>query len=428
MKHFSLDKTIKREILLSEKLRAKLLASIFFIAIIILFLVRIFFSDYALIFLQDLSLIYIFQITLLLFVIRETYVLWILKKRLDAGNYLKFGFRYITNFIEISYPTIALVILGLYFNSIEILFTPIVYFYFLVLILSTLSLEFKISLFVGIVAATEYLILFFVFRNHTEGISDSNILDNEVLHFVKTGILILGGAIAGFVANQINRKIYNINKALLERNKIVNMFGQQVSSSIVDELLSNNNKIESEEKYVCVMFLDIRGFTQIVENKKPEYIIKYQNKVFGFMIDIIIKHHGIINQFIGDGYMATFGVPLSKGNDSQNAFNAAIEIIDELGKKNDLGEIPTTRIGIGLHNGFVVAGNVGTDERKQYSISGNPVITASRIEQLNKVYKSQLLISREVLDNIDTNNIKPVLQGNVQLKGRGNSIEIWKLK
>ncbi len=206
------------------------------------------------------------------------------------------------------------------------------------------------------------------------------------------------------------------------------MFGQQVSSYIVDELINNKNMIEREVKYVCVMFMDIRDFTRYAENKKPEDIINYQNDVFGFMIEIINRHHGIINQFLGDGYMATFGVPLSHGNDTQNAVNAAIEIIDVLSEKNDRGEFPTTRIGIGLHSGLVVAGNVGTDERKQYSISGNTVITASRIEQLNKDYKSQLLISKEVLDNIDSKNIEPLLHGDVQLKGRGKPIEIWQLK
>ncbi len=428
MEHFSIDQTLKREILLSEKLRAKLLASIFSFAIIVTFLLRIFFADYVLLYFQDITLIYIFQAIFLLFIIRETIAVGILKKKLDSGKDINYKFRYISNLVEISYPTIVLVVLGSHVKSIDILFTPVVYFYFLVLILSTLSLEFKISFFVGITAAIEYLILFYAYKNPMDVIVDNNLVENEILHFGKAAILILGGVAAGFVANQIKRGINNINNAIVERNKIVNMFGQQVSSSIVDELLNNNNEIESKEKYACVMFLDIREFTRYTENKKPEDIINYQNDVFGFMIEIINRHHGIINQFLGDGYMATFGVPLSHGNDTQNAVNAAIEIIDVLCEKNVQREFPTTRIGIGLHSGLVVAGNVGTDERKQYSISGTTVIIASRIEQLNKEYKSQLLISKGVMDNIDTKNIEPLLHGNVQLKGRGKPVEIWQLK
>jgi len=428
MEPFSIDKALKREILLSEKLKAKFLAWIFFYAIIVLFLLRIFFLDYALLFFPKISQIYIFQAILMFFVIRETLVIRIIKNRLAGGKGINDKFRYLSNLVEISYPTIVLVVFGVYFKSFVILFTPIVYFYFLILILSTLSLEFKISFYSGITAAIGYIAIYLIFGRPENGTIKNNFLGNEILHFGKAALLIIGGITAGLVANQIKKKIIKINNALLKQNKIINMFGQQVSSSIVDELINSNNKIESEEKYVCVMFLDIRDFTRYAENKKPEDIIIYQNNVFGFMIEIINKHHGIINQFLGDGYMATFGVPLSNGNDTQNAVNAAIEIIDVLSEKNDRREFPTTKIGIGLHSGLVVAGNVGTDERKQYSISGNTVITASRIEQLNKGYKSQLLISKEVLDNIDTKNIEPLLQGNVQLKGRGKPIEIWQLK
>jgi len=96
-------------------------------------------------------------------------------------------------------------------------------------------------------------------------------------------------------------------------------------------------------------------------------------------------------------------------------------------EKSSNGLIPETRIGIGLHAGDIVAGNVGTDIRKQYSISGNTVILASRIEELNKQYGSQLLISKEVLENIRDHQIQPEFIGSVLLKGRINPIDIYKL-
>lgn len=175
------------------------------------------------------------------------------------------------------------------------------------------------------------------------------------------------------------------------------------------------------------MFLDIRDFTPLVENKEPEEIIAYQNAVFGFMIEIINKHHGIINQFLGDGYMATFGAPVSKGNDCQNALEAAIEIVNKVNEKSNAGEILKTKIGIGLHAGDVVAGNVGTSVRKQYSITGNTVILASRIEQLNKKFNSQLLISKEVLDKVDLGNVKPEIIGPVIIEGREKPIDLIRI-
>jgi adenylate cyclase len=175
------------------------------------------------------------------------------------------------------------------------------------------------------------------------------------------------------------------------------------------------------------MFLDIRDFTSLVEKKEPEEIIAYQNLVFGFMIEIINKHHGVILQFLGDGYMAIFGAPASHGNDCQNAVDAAIEIIRKVNEKTQSGEIPPTKIGIGLHAGNVVTGNVGTSLRKQYSITGNTVILASRIEQLNKKFNSQLLISEEVLHNIKHDGLNLESLGEVDVKGRENPIHIHKL-
>jgi adenylate cyclase len=120
------------------------------------------------------------------------------------------------------------------------------------------------------------------------------------------------------------------------------------------------------------MFMDIRNFTALVEHRTPEEIVALQNEVFGTAVEVINRHHGVINQFLGDGFMATFGAPLSAGNDCANALAAARELVARI----------RVRIGIGLHAGDAVTGNVGSAERKQYSVTGNVVILASRIEQL----------------------------------------------
>ena len=185
-----------------------------------------------------------------------------------------------------------------------------------------------------------------------------------------------------------------------ERN-IRQLLRQQVSEDIAKELMAEGSYLTTKKSFVCIMFLDIRGFTPWAEQHAPEEIIEYQNRVFGFMIDIINKHHGNVNQLLGDGFMATFGAPKSSGNDCQNAFDAAVAILHQLQQKMDSGQITKTRIGIGLHAGNVVTGNVGSDMRKQYSITGNTVILASRIEQLNKEFGSQLIISREVHDQLE---------------------------
>jgi class 3 adenylate cyclase len=256
--------------------------------------------------------------------------------------------------------------------------------------------------------------------------------ENQRIFFLLAAImtfLLAGFAYFGF------RQKQKANKFLEERNKFeieskeraINLFGQQVSREVADELLSDSFKAKSKKVFACIMFLDIRDFTPFVANMEPKEIIKYQNDVFGFMIDIIGKHHGIINQFMGDGFMATFGAPVSSGNDCQNAIDSAIKIVQGLKLRIENSRLPKTKIGLGLHAGYIVTGNVGTKDRKQYSITGNTVILASRIEQLNKQHDSEILISKEVLDKIDQANLNYEIIGPKKVKGRTEPMEIIKI-
>jgi len=215
------------------------------------------------------------------------------------------------------------------------------------------------------------------------------------------------------------------NLEIAEKN-ISTLLKQQVSGEIAKELIKPSN--QGKKKFVCVMFLDIRDFTPRAETMSPEELIDYQNNVFGFMIDTIEKYNGNINQIMGDGFMATFGAPKSYGNDCKNAYNAAREILVKVKEKNDSNDIPPTKVGIGLHAGNVVTGNVGTDIRKQYSVTGNTVIIASRVEQLNKEYKSQLIITEEVYEHIkqDTKMVDDQMI-EVSVKGRSKPVRIIKV-
>jgi class 3 adenylate cyclase len=213
------------------------------------------------------------------------------------------------------------------------------------------------------------------------------------------------------------------SKLSMAEENIRKLLRQQVSEDIAKELMTGGTSLSTKKSFVCVMFLDIRDFTSWAEKRDPEEIIKYQNKIFGFMIDLVNEFNGNINQLLGDGFMATFGAPISGGNDCQNAFNAALKIIENLSKNKEALEIENTKIGIGLHAGYVVTGNVGTELRKQYSITGNTVILASRIEQLNKKFGSQLVISREVHDKLEHFNGEVEFK-KVIVKGRKTPIEV----
>jgi adenylate cyclase len=175
------------------------------------------------------------------------------------------------------------------------------------------------------------------------------------------------------------------------------------------------------------MFLDIRNFSIFCEGKTPEEINKYQNEVLSFMIEIVNKHNGIVNQILGDGFMATFGAPIQRTGYCKDAVNASLEIISTLKKKNESKDIPFTNVGIGLDAGEVITGNVGTADRKQYSVIGNTVIMAARLEQLNKEYNSSVLVSKEVLERISSTNLISEFLGSIKVKGRTEPVEVYKL-
>ncbi len=206
--------------------------------------------------------------------------------------------------------------------------------------------------------------------------------------------------------------------------RIKTLLHQQVSKAVANELLATDGVQKVERRFVCIMFLDIRNFTPFVEKLSPEEIINYQNNVFGFMMEKITERKGIVNQIMGDGFMATFGAPVSAGNDCMEAYLAAREIMEMVSQKSESGEIPPTKVGIGLHAGYVVTGNVGTKTRKQFSVTGNAVITAARLEQLNKKYGSTLVISKDVYDQLPQEVQTPLEFNEVTVKGRSEPVEV----
>jgi adenylate cyclase len=241
-------------------------------------------------------------------------------------------------------------------------------------------------------------------------------------------------AIAGLISTAVkNRRIaalqIRVRRHVARRDRIVNVFGQQVSRRVAEELLSQKDYQGGQRRRVAIMFLDIRNFTPFAETKSPEEVVSYLNCLFAAMIDIIERHHGIINQFLGDGFMTTFGAPVSIGNECENAVRAALEILETIHEQSHMGFIAPTRIGIGIHAGEAITGNVGSMLRKQYSITGNVVIVAARIEQLTKQFQAELVVSDEVWRCVAPDigvHAEPL--GPVQIKGRSEPIVLHKLK
>jgi adenylate cyclase len=235
------------------------------------------------------------------------------------------------------------------------------------------------------------------------------------------------GVVAGAVALQIKRRIVKSFETVEERNRISHTFGEYVSPEVMDTLMTLKSDLRSESKQVCVMFLDIRNFTGFAEKRSPAEVVEYLESLFDFMIEIVNRHHGIINKFFGDGFMAVFGAPLSDGRDCENALDAAREILRRVQQEVELGNILPTTVGIGLHFGEAVTGSIGSSLRREYTVIGDVVNLAARIEKLNKVYGSQLLISDVVRQSVESDLAEAISMGNVQVKGREEGIQIYQV-
>jgi adenylate cyclase len=429
MKSF-FKKRFEEEVLSNEMLRTSILVCMALFGVIYIIINILIFHSSVIEKSQSESVrnLLLFHFALLIFEI----ITWLrIKYKIERQQYSIENFdRYTNSFIEICSPGIILLIMAKQYDSpVTILHAPLVYLYFIFIVLSTLRLDFKLSLFTGCMAAVGFLVISMLLIRKSQAQNSNHIFNNEyIVAFAISTALFACGIGAAFVARQIRITIDNSLTAAEEGNRIVNLFGQQISKEIVEEMLESEGALQSKMMKVCVMFVDIRDFTRYVSDKTPVEIVGYQNAFFEIVIRSVTKHHGIINQFLGDGCMVTFGAPAALKNPANNAVQAAIEIHKELKERVQKGDLAPTNIGIGIHAGDAVTGNIGTIERQQYSITGSVVILAARIEQLNKQYDSQILVSEDVVHQInDSLPCDSKFLGKVDLKGWHQSLGIYKI-
>ena len=365
--------------------------------------------------------------------VNSVIILYALIGRFLVGRNLRLSHRfplwlkYATLILETSIPTAFLFLIGEVSHPHLVLIVPAVFLYFPFIILSVMRLNPWFSILTGLIAALQYGGLALWFTQLPGAALEIPLLTCFPMHAGKAGILLASGVLAGMVTAKIRTNTQNSLDSLHDRNRILGLFGQHVSPEVVQVLLDQRPGDTVENRHVCVMFLDIRDFTGFSESRTPNEIIDFLNSLFDFMIEIVNRNQGIINKFLGDGFLAVFGAPLTSGQDSRNALHAAFDILEMVEKKIASGEIPDIRIGIGLHSGDVVAGNIGSRRRKEYTVIGDVVNVASRIEGMNKVYHSSLLISETTLQDAPIFKAKAEDIGDIPVKGREKPIRLYKL-
>ena len=298
-------------------------------------------------------------------------------------------------------------------------------FYFFFIILSTLRLDFWLSTFTGFVAAAELLADGHVLSRLCTGRNYDPWPDTP-FYIARSVVLLGGGILAGAVGAQLRRQFVASIAAATARDRVTNLFGQHVSPQVVERLLSADANVATDAHDVAVMFVDIRSFTSAARQRAPEEVVRRLDTAFEVLVEIIDRNGGIVNKFLGDGFLALFGAPLEDPDAGQRAVTAAREILEAIERANAASDWPL-RLGIGIHIGKVVAGSVGSSRRKEYTVIGDTVNFAARLEALNKEYGSQLLISADVLAAVREGRGDAVSLGEVAVRGYDQPQVVWRL-
>ncbi len=213
------------------------------------------------------------------------------------------------------------------------------------------------------------------------------------------------------------------------KEKIKDSFGRYVTPEIVDLILANPDDqwMKGSSIEATVLFVDIRGFTTLSEDKEPEKIVELLNNYFTQVTDIVIKNGGHLNKFVGDEAMVVFGTPVPNPQHAEVAVKTALNIQDEIARfysMDRLGDM-AINVGIGINSGVMVVGNLGSAKRMEYTVIGDNVNVASRLTSIAKA--GEILISKRTYELIDKekNNLEIEERGKVSVKGRKTQIDVF---
>jgi adenylate cyclase len=238
-----------------------------------------------------------------------------------------------------------------------------------------------------------------------------------------------GGYWLDFLAPLLGTLAYLQGAHWVRRRRLRSAFGQYVSPQVMDQVLRTGTSLGGEVRRVTVLMSDLRGFTTISERLPPETVSEMMNEYFTAMVDVILAHRGLVQDFIGDAIMAVYGAPLDDPEHSWHAARTAIGMHAALAALNHRWEAEgrgPLAMGIAVHTGPAFAGTLGAPRKKKYAVLGDTVNLTSRMEGLNRDLGTGILISGAVLAVLRDRMVVRD-RGSVAVKGRTEPVEIHEL-
>ncbi len=254
------------------------------------------------------------------------------------------------------------------------------------------------------------------------------VIGNYQLLFLHQQLLGISFTLASLLAIFMTVSLFNYFFEGRKRLFIRRAFSHYVSPSVVNELMKNPEKLNLtvESREVTILFCDIRNFTSLSEDIPATELGQFLNRFFSLMTGIIIKHNGMVDKYIGDAIMAIWGTPLDDRQHAANAVRAALEMVAAI----EPGRYPlrlagkAIEVGVGINTGFVSAGNFGSSNRFDYTVLGDNVNLASRIEGLTKFYRNRILISEFTARALPTEFSYRFID-KVMVKGRNKAVDLF---
>lgn len=233
-------------------------------------------------------------------------------------------------------------------------------------------------------------------------------------------------------ANEIGILERSFNKmieGLKEREKLRDTFGRFVSPQIAEAAMTGKIHLGGERKEISVLFCDIRDFTRFSEKLSPEQVVEFLNQYFTRLVKIVLDHGGTVNKFIGDAMLAMFGAPINMQDHAKVAAQVALKIRDTLvdfNRERQKLEKSAIRVGMAINSGEAVAGNIGSPDRMEYTIIGDTVNVASRLEGINKRLGTDILVTeatyKQVKEAYDFRPFEPM-----PVRGRVGLVKLYQL-
>ncbi len=311
---------------------------------------------------------------------------------------------------------------------------PISYLYFIMILITGFVFDRRLALLSGVLSGAGYLAVFFAVQDRLNaelsGLSPAFFQDfaSPLFYSFKAVMMLVAGLMTGALTGFTRKLIVRILKEEDEKRMINKLFGEYVSDEIREKIIAEKAALTGENREVAVLFSDIRAFSTFSEGRSPEEVVTHLNEYFERMVAAVQSAGGVVDKFIGDAVMAVFGGVVELDNPAEAALDAAVAMREGLAQLNaewTAAGRPTFDNGVGIHFGDVVQGPLGSPNRKEFTVIGDAVNTASRLEGLCKGHGRPIIVSEAVAERLPAAKRDRCEDlGAVQVKGKAEEIRI----